>query len=230
MLKHVFDYAEIRLRQFIRNDIETAKADAVRVEVHVQRFNHVWNDIDSGVVNAAPVERASKRPVAAPNIDHGANLSLLEDVNQQRGIRAQHFGIGTRSALEGSTPDMLAIDFRELLLCAFHGRLIPGRRHKIPGMLFRGKSTASSSFMSRNRARQPPMAGGHFEPCQSDSRFTSAFVAPLWNARRRCSRTTGIVARRLLTLSTRSVPARSSSATLLSGSSASPKPASTIRF
>src|SRR5215467_2375961 len=122
MLKHVLDHAEVGLRQFIRNDVETAKTNSVRTEAHVQVFHHVWHNIDPGIINAAPVERASKRPVAAANIDDCANLSLLEHVNEQRGIRAQHFGIGTRSALEGAAPDMLAINSYELLFCAFHRR------------------------------------------------------------------------------------------------------------
>src|SRR5215831_5005841 len=122
MLKHVLDYAEISLRQRIRHDIEAAKTDAVRAEVHVQVFDDVWDDIESSVVNAAPIERASKRPVAAANIDYGVNLPFCEDTSEQRGIRAQQFGIGTRSALEGSAPSMLAINLCECLLRAFHGR------------------------------------------------------------------------------------------------------------
>src|SRR5262249_42767972 len=55
-------------------------------------------------------------------------------------------------------------------------------------------------------------------------------AAPPRNARRRWISTIGILACSELQGSTRSVPARSSSSTLLAGSSARPKPASTIRF
>jgi len=57
-----------------------------------------------------------------------------------------------------------------------------------------------------------------------------ARAAPLGWARRRCTSTTGTARRMAGMRNARSVPSRSSSSTLLSGTSPGPKPASISRF